>query len=97
MVYNHFVEISKKVLHIFPKFKIQAQSMFYSSPRLPNWPKQRQILQNSALIATFLFAIGHCKINRQRSVSMLGITLEMQEISAQVMSFWEPSPSNLVS
>ena len=49
------------------------------------------------MIAIPLIAIGHCEKKRQSSVSMLRITLEMQEISAQVMSFWEPSPSNLVS
>ena len=33
--------------------------MFYSSPILPAWPKQRQILQMIALIPTHLVAVNY--------------------------------------
>ena len=36
----------------------QAQVIFYSSPRLPDWPKQRQISQKRALIPTHLVSMA---------------------------------------
>ena len=60
-------------------------------------PLSAVLAKTKVLIGTRLLPLAIVKKKRQRSVSMLRITVEMQEIPAQVMSFYEPSPSNLVS